>query len=139
MDGFRVAAKAFIIRNGKVLLLKRRPNDAHRPNWWDIPGGRLEPGEDPRQGVQRETMEETGLSIDVLAPIDVHNFTRDDGQKITMIVFLCRPTSESVTLSEEHTEYKWAEPKKGSVPEWLDKTVENFNAYMDGGFKRLLS
>ena len=35
------------------------------------------------------------------------NFTRDDGQRITMIVFLCRPKSKTVRLSEEHTESAW--------------------------------
>ena len=47
MDEFRNAAKAFIIKEGKLLLIKRRPNDPHKPGAWDIPGGRLELGEDP--------------------------------------------------------------------------------------------
>ncbi len=108
MDDFRVAVKAFIVNQGKeLLILKRRENDVHKPGAWDIPGGRLELGENPRDGLKRETKEETDLDIDILNPLRVHHFTRDDGQKITMLVFLCKPSSEEVKLSGEHTEFLW--------------------------------
>ena len=61
MDNFRNAAKAFIVHDEKLLLLKRRPNDVHKPGEWDIPGGRLDPGENPFTGLERETKEETEL------------------------------------------------------------------------------
>jgi 8-oxo-dGTP diphosphatase len=109
MDNFRNAAKAFIVRHGKLLLLKRRPNDPHMPETWDNPGGRLELGENPYSGLLRETNEETGLSINILLPLDVHYFVRDDGQQITLIVFLCelKDIDSEINLSEEHTEYLW--------------------------------
>ena len=105
---FRVAVKAFIVNEKEELLtIKRRDNDVHKPGVWDLPGGRLEHGEDPLLGIQRETKEETGLAIDVLNPLRVHHFTRDDGQRITMLVFLCKPISTSIFLSEETTDYAW--------------------------------
>lgn len=107
MDNFRNAAKAFIVKDGKLLLLKRRPNDVYMPGTWDNPGGRLEAGENPYTGLQRETKEETGLDIEVLMPLDVHYFTRDDGQQITLMIFVCKLKSENIQLSEEHTEYQW--------------------------------
>ena len=48
-----------------------------------------------------------GINVDVLNPLKIHHFTRDDGQKITMITFLCKPITNLVDLSEEHTEYIW--------------------------------
>ena len=54
MKNYSNAAKALIIKNGAVLLLKRRPNDAHKPAQWDIPGGRLAPGESPFLGLARD-------------------------------------------------------------------------------------
>jgi 8-oxo-dGTP pyrophosphatase MutT (NUDIX family) len=55
----RPGAGCVIIRDGLVLLLWR-----HRfitDTWgWEIPLGKLEPGEDPSQGAARETEEETG-------------------------------------------------------------------------------
>src|SRR5690242_1955170 len=100
MTNFRIAVKAFIIKDDKLLLLKRRSNDVHKPGDWDIPGGRLELGEDPFLGLKRETKEETGLDITIQRPLDIHHFTRDDGQIITMLIFLCEPGAGEITLSE---------------------------------------
>jgi len=108
MDNFRIAVKAFIVNDkGELLLIKRRGSDPHKPGVWEIPGGRLELGENPFDGLKRETKEETGLDIEVKNPLRIHHFTRDDGQKITMITFLCKPLSNSVNLSKEHTEFEW--------------------------------
>jgi len=125
MDDFRIAVKAFIREKNKILLLKRRTNDTHKPNTWDIPGGRLALGENPYEGLKRETKEETGLDIEIIMPIDVHHFTRDDKQKITMIIFLCKPISKDIILSEEHQEYKWLEiDKKEEFPDWLKPILD---------------
>ena len=128
MENFGVAVKSFIVEDSKVLLIKRRSNDAHKPDEWDIPGGRLDIGEDPHIGLKRETKEETGLDIDIIMPLDVQHFVRDDGQKITMIIFLCRPLTDRIKLSEEHQEYKWEEirPDKAGFPEWIHRTVDAF-------------
>mgnify|MGYP006301340459 CR=1 FL=1 len=45
---------------GKVLLLRHRFRGALP---WGLPGGWLEPGEEPRQGMCRELSEELGLSV----------------------------------------------------------------------------
>ncbi len=128
-----LAAKALIVDDSRLLLIKRRPNDVHRPLQWDIPGGRLDPGENPFDGLKRETKEETGISIDIIAPLAIQHFTRDDGQKITMIIFLCKPQSKEIKLSEEHTEHKWEEiddvEKKIF---WLAEPVSNFRKYFEG-------
>jgi mutator protein MutT len=74
MENFAIAVKAFIVNaEGKVLLIKRRPNDVHFPAVWEIPGGRLEQGEDPFLGVKRESMEEVGLDIDIKNPLKIHH------------------------------------------------------------------
>jgi 8-oxo-dGTP diphosphatase len=109
-----------------LLLLKRRSNDVHKPGVWDIPGGRLEIGEDPFEGLLRELKEETGVSGEILMPLDVHHFVRDDGQKITMLIFLCKVESEEINISEEHQEYAWVDLQdKAQIPDWLEKTVKN--------------
>jgi len=108
MVDFSIAVKGFVVNDkGELLLIKRRDNDIHKPSEWEIPGGRLDAGEDPFEGLKRETKEETGLDIEILNPLKIHHFTRDDGQKITMIVFVCKPVSDEINLSEEHTAYEW--------------------------------
>lgn len=78
----------------------------------EIPGGRLKIAEDPFKGLKRETTEETGLEIQIEDPLGVHHFERQDGQMITMIVFYCRPLSNSLKLSDEHTDYVWKQVKE---------------------------
>ena len=130
---FAVAVKSFIVDDEKLLTIKRRPDDVHRPSQWDIPGGRLELGENPFDGIKREVKEEVGVDVDVVAPLEVQHFTRDDGQKITMIIFLCAPLSKQIKLSKEHTEYEWMEIGKAEENvKWLHNTISNFNKYFKG-------
>jgi ADP-ribose pyrophosphatase YjhB (NUDIX family) len=49
------------------LLLIRRGRDPHRGRW-SLPGGRVEAGESPEQAIEREVLEETGLTVRAGAP-----------------------------------------------------------------------
>ena len=128
---FRCAAKALIIKDKKALILKRRPNDVHKPGKWDIPGGRLEKGENPHDGLKREVKEEAKMDINIILPVEVQHFFRDDGQKIALTIFLCTTQSDNITLSEEHTEYKWLdlETESDQFPDWLKTTIEKINKH----------
>jgi ADP-ribose pyrophosphatase YjhB (NUDIX family) len=55
-------AGALCVDNGRVLLARR----AHPPfeGFWDIPGGFLDEGEGPLDGLRRELREETGLEVE---------------------------------------------------------------------------
>lgn len=108
IDPFRLAAKSFIVNDqNQLLILKREPKNVQKPNIWELPGGRLELGENPIEGMKREIREEAGIEVDVLHPFNVRHFTRADGQVITMLVFLCKAKETAVRLSSEHTAYEW--------------------------------
>ncbi len=103
---FAIAVKAFIVDNkNRLLILKRRSNDVQKPRTWEIPGGRLNPGEDPFIGLKRETKEETSLDIKIIRPLTIRYFTRKDKQIIIMIIFLCKPIGGSIKLSKEHSDF----------------------------------
>ena len=111
----RTAVKSFIVNDaGELLLIKRREHDPHTPGAWDVPGGRLEDGEDVMAGLKRETKEETGLEIEILHQLCIHEFTREDGQEIKMTTYLCRSLSHSVVLSKEHIDYAWLDFSKAA-------------------------
>lgn len=59
-----VAQKAIIEHEGKILFV-RSSNDSK----WDLPGGRLNVGELPREGLEREVTEELSLQIEVGRPV----------------------------------------------------------------------
>ncbi len=60
----RVAAYAVIIRDDSVLL-SRLSTRVTKDELWTLPGGGLNHGEDPRDGVRREVYEESGLRAEV--------------------------------------------------------------------------
>jgi 8-oxo-dGTP diphosphatase len=62
-------AGALIVDGDRVLLSERGINP-YRGDW-DIPGGFLEAGEDPADGVRREVREETGLEVELEGPFAV--------------------------------------------------------------------
>src|SRR4051794_34689409 len=58
----RPSASAIVLRDdGHVLMVRRK----HAPfqGQWELPGGFLEVGEHPQDGVVREVEEETGLTV----------------------------------------------------------------------------
>ena len=108
-----IAVKGFIIDNqNRVLLLQRAKDEVQAAFDWEIPGGRIELGEDPKQGLIREVFEETGIKIEILHPIETDSFTRKDNQQITMVIYLCKAISSEVKLSEEHSAFEWVPLEK---------------------------
>jgi len=93
MSKFEVGVHAVILDDQeRVLLGHRRDYDL-----WDLPGGGLEPGELPTEGVIRETKEETGLEVEVerLFGVGVTAESR------LGFVFYCRVTGGELTPTDE--------------------------------------
>jgi 8-oxo-dGTP pyrophosphatase MutT (NUDIX family) len=54
---------------GRVLLLLRGPTDPWMPGRWNLPGGKIDPGESVHEAAMRETLEETSLHVYALSPL----------------------------------------------------------------------
>ncbi len=63
-----VAVAAIVDDAGRVLV-SLRPKQVHQGGLWEFPGGKLEPGEQVRQALQREIREELGISIASCCPL----------------------------------------------------------------------
>ena len=65
----RHAAGAVVLGKGRGVLLLWRHRFITGAWGWELPAGRLEPGETPEQGAARETLEETGWQPIGLTPL----------------------------------------------------------------------
>lgn len=74
----KVAAVTFVQHQHRVLLVKRSMNP--EKGKWALPAGYVNGNEDPRAAAVRETLEETGLQVNIVRLIDVlHNPPQSDG------------------------------------------------------------
>jgi 8-oxo-dGTP diphosphatase len=63
-----VMAGVMLDSHGRVLLAQRPPGK-HLSGLWEFPGGKLEPGETPVDGLVRELQEELGIEATVSEPL----------------------------------------------------------------------
>lgn len=103
-----LVTSGIVERDGRILLLRRSAAKDHGPGEWEPVSGRVEPGESPRAAAIREVKEETGLDVDVLAPLDTFRFLRGDARVERLgIAFHCRVTGGTLALSAEHDEARF--------------------------------
>lgn len=93
----------------RVLIIKRSKANDVLPEYWDIPGGTLEDGEDPTVGAVRETKEETNL--DIQSPslfFEKSNIDTGKNKQFVTLVFVAKYRGGKITLRKgEHEEYAW--------------------------------
>jgi 8-oxo-dGTP diphosphatase len=99
---FTVTAAAIVLdEHQRVLLLKHR----FRPGTgWGVPGGFLEAGEQPADGVKRELREEVGIELADIELVAARTF--QEARQIE-IVFRCRPRGAAVPQSIEIKKASW--------------------------------
>jgi 8-oxo-dGTP diphosphatase len=83
-----VLVSAGVLIEGARVLLSQRKRGSHLEGLWELPGGKVEPGEDPRAALVRELREELGIEVAVGAPLEV-TFFRYPEREVLLLFFLC--------------------------------------------------
>ncbi|MFI7300857.1 NUDIX hydrolase [Streptomyces sp. NPDC050121] len=107
------AASAVVVDDsGRILLQRRSDNDM-----WALPGGVMHIGESLPDCAARETLEETGIEVEVTGIVGTytdprHVFAYDDGEvrQEFSVCFLARPVGGELAVSDESTDVRWFEP-----------------------------
>jgi len=113
------ALKAIIEKDGKILILKRAKTEDCFKEMWDIPGGKIKFGEMPEEALKREVKEETNLEIEIVKPVRIWSFFKNENTQVFGVTVLCKYKSGEVKLSKEHSDFKWIKPEE----------IENYNIH----------
>jgi 8-oxo-dGTP diphosphatase len=90
---------AALCSDGKNVLITQRLPDRPLPLLWELPGGKVEPGESPVAALVREIDEELDCQVEVGAIYDVvfHSYPAFD---LVMLVYLCRLDPTAIRAQE---------------------------------------
>lgn len=103
-------AVALLVRDGRALLVHRRPGRRHYPDCWDLAGGHIERGELPHQAVIRECLEELGVQVYEPRPVDLTG--TDPGLDVHAFVVTCWDGEPMNVAPDEHDELRWFLPEE---------------------------
>jgi 8-oxo-dGTP diphosphatase len=101
------AGGVVVDRAGRVLVVGR--GRAPSANEWSLPGGRVEEGESPEAAAVREVLEETALTVEVVAPLGVVTIARE-GVLYSIHEFLMVPRNdETPRAGDDAAEARWVQ------------------------------
>ncbi len=137
----RIAMKAVIVRKRRILIIREAATygEGTQRGRYHMPGGRVEAGEHFEEALLREVREETGLEVAVKEPIYVgewHPVIKGIENQIVGVFFICVPKSEKVTLSTEHDDFQWIDPKMRTEYDIMDpedKVIDRFSTWVEAG------
>ena len=108
-----VAALALRDDRGRWLM-HRRPLHKHHGGLWEFPGGKVEPGERPREALVREIQEELGLSLasHAVQPVAFADEDETRGTKPIVIMLYSSAWDGSPVAALEGGEIAWFRPRE---------------------------
>ncbi|MEV7324792.1 (deoxy)nucleoside triphosphate pyrophosphohydrolase [Streptomyces sp. NPDC093970] len=116
-----VVVGAALLDAGRLLAARRSapPELAGR---WELPGGKVEPGESPEQALVRELREELGVTAQAVARVPGEWPLREP---YVLQVWTARlhPASAAPESLQDHDELRWLSPDELWSVDWLDQDV----------------
>ncbi|MFE2628901.1 (deoxy)nucleoside triphosphate pyrophosphohydrolase [Streptomyces sp. NPDC004562] len=117
----RIVVGAALLDAGR-LLAARRSAPADLAGRWELPGGKVEPGEEPDAALARELREELGVDAEVMervpgvwplrAPFVLHVWTAR-----------LRPASPAPQPLQDHDDLRWLDAGELWDVDWLEQDV----------------
>ena len=128
---FPVSVKGVAVQDGKVLLLENERGE------WELPGGKLELGEDPPDCVVREISEESDWKVTAGPLLDCWQYHIRPGSDVVIVTYGCHVRStHPPVISNEHKRAGLFAP--GQVPQLImpdgyKRSVATWFARLDAG------
>ena len=114
---------AIILRDGKLFTTQRGYGEWK--DWWEFPGGKIEPKEAPEEALKREIREELATEIEVGELLTTVEYDYPQFH-LTMHCYLCSVINGQLSLLE-HEDARWLTMDELDSVKWLPADVEVVN------------
>lgn len=127
MKTIRVAA-AVLRKRGRVFATQR----GYGPykDYWEFPGGKIEPGETPEEALRREIREELDTEVSVEEKLAQVEYDYPEFH-LSMGCYSCTVVSGSLTL-KEHESARWLRTEELEDVDWLPADLEVIRSLREG-------
>ena len=126
----RIEVVAAVIRDDEGRIFATQRGYGEWKDWWEFPGGKIEPGESREQALRREIREELAADIEVGELFRTIDYDYPQFH-LTMHCFKCRLKEQSPMTNEqssytllEHEAAKWLAPNELPSVRWLPADIE---------------
>jgi 8-oxo-dGTP pyrophosphatase MutT (NUDIX family) len=116
-----LTAEVFVLRGDRILTLVRGAGLGEGFSY--VPGGIVEPGEDPLDAAVRETKEESGLDVRDARILRVWAYPTADGWETVHATYVAWSDEGDVVLSHEHTGFEWT-TIDAYIARWCNEELE---------------
>jgi 8-oxo-dGTP diphosphatase len=117
---------AFIEKNGRVLLARRKAGKHMGPKW-ELPGGKVDPGEDPQQTLRRELREEFSIDAQIGEYLGSTRFV-ENLLDLEILLYRIDNISGAFVL-REHEAILWVEPDQVESYDLVDSDRKLFRKF----------
>jgi 8-oxo-dGTP diphosphatase len=121
MDRKRIEVVAAVIRRGDAVFATQRGYGPYK-DWWEFPGGKIEPGETPGEALVREIREELDAVIEVGPLLQSIEWDYPEFH-LSLHCFVCSLVSEALHLNE-HESARWLRRSDLDSVRWLPADLQ---------------
>lgn len=108
---------AAIIEKDGLILLARRKKDKKWGGWLEFPGGKVRPGENPKEGLCRELQEEFGVKAEIKESLGIFRNPALQPED-ELWVYRVSISTPPIYLAD-HDEIIWVSPQRIPLDELL--------------------